>query len=131
MIRLLDPEVCVSVTKDFPEDFDFDARTWFADSRNRAYQEGQNVGFAEYKTDDSYVLHFCFAEARGRKGIDLARAMIAQLYKDTPATKVFGSIREGNKAARLATRLIGLTSLGLSDGRELFFHTRGLNGLPS
>ncbi len=128
MELLTDPVLCKTVTDNYPRYFTFDEEAWFSNKQNYAVKDGDNVGFAEYKGPGLYWVHFCFHSARGRKAIELTKAMLNRLFKDRDVTTVVGLIEVSNKKARWLIRQVGLKSLGevvTENGLcEMFYLTR-------
>ena len=107
-----------------PEDFE----AWLAKPLNLMFTEGENVGLATYQYPGCYILHWFFID-RGRKALDLGRAMCKNLFDNYEAEIVIGFIRMDLKASRWAARQIGLKSRGVlkfADGEdnEMFVTTK-------
>jgi hypothetical protein len=128
MTRLTCAETCKKVTQHYPDYFTFDVETWFENPLNRAYVEGENIGFAEWKGNDNFWVHFCFHTARGREAINVTKRMVNELFNETNFNSCVGLIHEDNKKARWLIRQVGFKSLGLSDTEngvcEMFYLTK-------
>lgn len=97
-----------------------DFRNWFANEKNLMFSDGENVGLATYEYPGLYSVHWFFT-VRGRKALDLGRAMLVNLFENYGAEAVRGFIKSDLKASRWAARQVGLKSLGLMecpDGTE-------------
>ena len=129
MQRIYDPKVCREVTDKYPDYFTFDVEAWFSNGANYAIKDGQNIGFAEYKSPGTYWVHFCYDTARGREAINLTKKMVAQLFQDCPITTAIGLIEVNNKKARWLIRQAGFKSLGeiaTENGQcEMFYFVQG------
>lgn len=128
MHRTQNLEAVSSVTQHYPDYFTWNAADWLSDDANFAYQEGENVGFAEFKSPGNYWVHFCYHTARGRAAIELTKRMLDALYADTHYQTVVGLISEDNKKARWLIRQVGFESLGMVDTQnglcEMFYSIR-------
>ena len=113
--RVYDPEECKQITKHYPDYFTFDETEWFSNPANYAIREGENIGFAEYKSPGVYLVHFCLHTARGREAINLTKRFIDQLWGDMPITIAVGLVEENNKKARWVLRQVGFESSGFID----------------
>lgn len=92
------------------------------------FECGENVGLATYEFPGLYTVHWYFT-VRGRDAINLAQAMLKNLFENYGAKGVRGYVRTDLKASRWATRQVGLKSFGLitfADGEEheLFYVTK-------
>lgn len=126
--RVTDFVECKKVTDRYPDYFTFNAEDWFSHPENYAIRSGENIGFAEPKSPGVYWVHFCFHTARGRKAIELTKAMLDRLYDDCPITTAVGLIEEDNRKARWLIRQVGFKSLGMIDTKngicEMFYWTK-------
>jgi hypothetical protein len=91
-------------------------------------EEGtENVGIATFEYPGVYSVHW-YMKNRGRHAIDLAKAMIKNLFENYDAKVIRGVIRQNLKASRWAARQVGMKSLGMieyKDGlNELFVTTK-------
>lgn len=82
--------------------------------RNLMLTEGDNVGLATFEYPGVYNTHWFF-EVRGRKALDLGRAMLDYLFKNTDAKAVRGMIDTDLPASQWAARQIGWKSYGVMD----------------
>lgn len=122
IIRSFDPKVMEKAFELSPEKMpkDFDYASWVGDSRHVMLVEGENVGLATHEYPGVYTVHWFFTE-RGRGAINLAKAMLDELFKTTDARTVRGLTPVGLKAARWLAKQVGLTSHGVmtfADGKE-------------
>jgi hypothetical protein len=130
MKQLRDPVVCRQIADKYPRYFTFDVEDWFSKAENFALIEGENIGFAEYKSPGVYWVHFCFHTARGRQAINLTKEMLSVLFRERDVASVLGLIEAENKKARWLVKQAGLTSLGLVQTKlglcEMFYLTRSV-----
>jgi hypothetical protein len=109
-----------------PEDFDFEG--WVNDHHNVMLVLDDNVGLATFEYPGVYGVHWYFGSARGRKAIELARSMLAWLFNHTDAQAIRGLTKANLKAARWASRQVGMTSYGIVECKtgehELFCMTK-------
>ena len=131
LTRLTDPLICQEVTNLHLDYFTFDVEDWFQNPLNYALINKDNVGFAEYKSEGVYWVHFCFNTARGREAMNLSKAMLESLFIHRPAKTAIGIISCDNKKARWLIRQIGFTSLGFTETKngtcEMFYYTKDNN----
>lgn len=116
------------MTDKYPLYFTFDVESWLANPLNYALVEGDNTGFAEYKSPGVYWIHFCYHSARGREAIKLTERIFTKFSEDCPVRIAIGLIAVENKPARwLLRQCAGFKSLGTveaEDGlREMFYRT--------
>ncbi len=106
----------------------FDPDAWLANTNNKMYIQGRDVGLATYEYEGLYNVHWYFEDAKGREAIKLARKMLNELFQDTDTKIVRGLTPERIKAARWLARQVGCTSQGImemADGpHEIFTMTR-------
>jgi len=128
MDRVYNADECRQITDKYPDYFTFDSDKWFSVDANYAIKEGENIGFAEYKSPGTYWVHFCFHTARGREAIDLTKKMVANLYNDCPIRTAIGLITKNNRKARWLIRQVGFKSLGFVETKiglcEMFYYTK-------
>ena len=128
MQRLTSAAVCKTITDKHLDYFTFDAEGWFAEPKNYALIEDNNISFGEYKSEGLYWVHFCFDEAKGRKAIDLTKRMLKAFYEAVPVTTSIGLITLENRKARWLIRQVGFKSLGNTDTQngtcEMFYWTK-------
>lgn len=86
-------------------------REFLADPRHLMLVEGKDVGLATFEYPGVYTIHWFF-EARGRKAINQARAMLGYLFKNTDAKAVRGLVDVDLRASAWAARQVGCKSLG-------------------
>lgn len=128
--RSLEPEVFREGTKDsrdcIPDTMDFEG--WINNHRNVMLVEDDNIGLASFEYPGLYNVHWFFGSARGREAIKLARRMLDHLFSNYDAKAIRGLTKANLKAARWASRQVGLTSYGIvhyPDGdHELFCMTK-------
>lgn len=128
--RSFDPAVLRLATSDYremiPEDFDFES--WVKDGNNVMLLSGDNVGLATFEYPGVYGVHWYFKSARGRKAIQLAKDMLSWLFSHTDAKAIRGLTKTNLKAARWASRQVGMKSYGMVECKtgqhELFCLTK-------
>lgn len=106
---------------------DFDWKSWLENDNNVMFEDERSVGLATHEYPGVFTVHWFF-EKRGRDAIKLAREMIGEMFEKYGAELVRGLTPCDNKAARWATRMVGLTSYGLVETtigpHELFCMTK-------
>lgn len=128
--RSFDPLVFRNVTADYrdmvSEDFDFES--WLNDGNNVMLLSADNVGLATFEYPGVYSVHWYFKSARGRKALQLAKDMLTWLFSHTDAKAIRGLTKVNLKAARWASRQVGMISYGVieckSGPHELFCMTK-------
>lgn len=69
-----------------------------------------------------YEVHYLFtAEIRGGEALKIASGMILALMLDHDAKMIWGSVPIGNRPARIFTRKLGFTSLGIRERLDKSF----------
>lgn len=104
-----------------------DLKTWFETPENIMLTEGDSVGLGTLEYPGLYNVHW-FYSVRGRKALNLGRAMIRFLIEHKDAKAVRGWIRTDLRASIWAARQIGFKSLGVFTDQkgeyELFCMTK-------
>lgn len=107
------------------EDFDFQG--WLDNDKNYMLVCGNDVGLATFEYPGLYNVHWFFT-SRGRDAIRMARSMLSEMFTKYGAEAVRGLTPANLKAARWASRQVGLKSYGVvhyPDGDyELFIMTK-------
>lgn len=90
---------------------------------------GNDVGLAVYDYSGVYTVHWYYVSARGRKAIELGKAMIGRLFNNHGAQTLRALIRKELKASRWACRQLGFKSFGFlefpnNDTNEILCLTR-------
>jgi hypothetical protein len=113
---LLHPEVAPNMTWSYD-----DLERNLADDRHVALIDGVAGAVFEWSAPCVYEGHFLFLPpVRGRLAIERGKAMIAEMMGRYSARMVWGRVLLANRAARWMARQIGLRSLGVERGHELF-----------
>jgi hypothetical protein len=118
----------------FPDPNDLrgvDPQEWVDDHRNIMFvAEDGSVGLLCANYPGLFTAHWFFGkETRGRKAIELGKAMLDRGFKEYGMKAVRGYTPMRNKAARWAVRQVGLTSYGVlefcnHEPCELFLMTK-------
>ena len=116
--RTYDPDVLRSIGDEFlKEEF---LPIWLGNPHNVLLIEDEDIGIATHEYPGLYTVHWFF-KRRGREALKLARRMFAYMFENHGAQALRGFTPVNNKAARWASRQVGLKSQGListPDGRE-------------
>jgi len=112
-VRSFDPDLLFEVTKDHrdlvPENI---VQGWVENHRNIMFEKDGSVGLAAFEYPGLYNVHWFF-KIKGREAIKLAREMLKELFTEYGAEAVRGLTRVDIKAARWASRQVGLKSYGI------------------
>lgn len=128
--RSVDPERFKEINRMYPEAFpeSFDVNDWLDPlNGNIMLVDGDNIGLATKEYPGVYTVHW-FYKVRGREAIRLARKMLDHMFTKYGALAVRGVTKTDMKAARWASRQVGMRSYGFvqfKDGEhELFCMTK-------
>lgn len=105
-----------------------DATDWLSKEENLAFTDGEgNVGLLQYDRPGVYNAHL-FLSVKGRKAIELAKAMMFYAFDNYPVEVMRGYTPLTNRAARWIDRQLGFTSYGalptVAPPCELFILTK-------
>lgn len=85
---------------------------WLSRPDNVMFIEDDNVGVASFQYPGFYIVHWYFQSARGRKAIELGKAMCLLLFEEHGAKVLEGLIKNHLRASAWAARQIGFKSFG-------------------
>lgn len=124
--RSYDIEVLRSIGEQFiPDEL---VSPWLMDTNNVMLVKDDNIGLATFDFPGMYTVHWFF-KVRGREALNLAREMFKYMFDNHNAQVLRGLTPTNLKAARWASRQVGMKSYGevtTSEGKphELFIITK-------